>query len=320
MGFDEPSCRIALEKCNNSVDRALDMLLSGMDLLTSRSSIQQDVAVLSPSTEHGNIMQLEISQYTFSDAGSSACTAIALSAMKSFLELLDKGHHIDLSSDSTLQISLSDAIFAGVSYFSTTALSRDRHASVDEIGAVAMTGLVNITPDLPEQGMLSEKGAFAAMFASVRRKATTSDKYIGIVITKPPETVCVVLPPNNLISAAGATTTDNSSGTFLFFDSHSRPELGFNGCYLVSSDKERDIIQRLDAIFPAFTGFGDCDGGGDVEQFDLAEAMYNMFEGTAFQLDAALSGSSKGTIPVSRGSGAGVVEAWAGADGIDDEH
>ncbi len=257
MGFDEDQCELALKRSHNSVDRALDMLLSGCDLKGS--------------AENSNVLQLEISQYTFSDAGSSACTAIALSAMASVVTMLDSGNAIDFSSD-RFRIALSDSICNGVSQFSTTTVSRDRHASVEEIGTTMVADFKSVT-DVPVQGMLSDAGCFASTFATVRTKAVDLRKYIGIVITKPPETVCVVIPP---VSAPAG------EDTFVFFDSHSRPELGFDGCYLVSSHHEQEIIDRLNTIFPAFAGFSGAEGGGD-EDHDLAEAMYNMFDATAFQ-------------------------------------
>lgn len=274
MGFPKQSCSIALNRSDQNVDRALDLLLSGEDLNVIAPATQ------SASVGGGGVVQLEISQYTFSDAGSSACTAIALSAMKSLLTTLDTTNALDITGD-TLRISLSEAIFSGVSHFSSTAVARDRHASVDEI-CVAMLENLNVITDVPAQGMLSDTNAFAVMFETVRQNSKDPTKYIGIVITKPPETVCVVLPP------VGHRSTGHQQGTYVFFDSHSRPELGFNGCYLAASLSEEDIIARLNTIFPSFSGFGVGDGTGDgdggEEHYDLAEVMYNMFEGTGFQM------------------------------------
>jgi hypothetical protein len=233
-------------------------------------------------------LQLEISQYTFSEAGASACTAIALFAVKHLVQTLDRGQPVDIASDG-FRIALSEAIFAGVSHFGTLTVARDRHASVEEISGAVTNELTNVTDAMPIQGMLSDRACFANMFESVRSKVTNRGKFTGIVLTKPPETVCVVVPP--LDCPAG-------TGTYMFFDSHSRPELGFDGCYLVSSTSEADIIHRLNTIFPAFAGFGGSEGFGDedggeggAEQWCLAEAMYNMVDATGFQSNTSSSSS-----------------------------
>jgi hypothetical protein len=118
-------------------------------------------------------------------------------------------------------------------------------------------------------------GAFVSLFADCRRAytdaitSTDNGTYIAIVITKPPETVTVILPlvPGNNLPCA-------------LFDSHSRPQLGLTGAYLVTSAAERDIVHRLEMIFPAPTGegFGEGFGGG------LMEEMYNTIEGTVVHI------------------------------------
>jgi hypothetical protein len=102
------------------------------------------------------------------------------------------------------------------------------------------------------------------MFQQARDRAAPG-KYIGLVITKPPETVCVLLPPRG--AQAGA--------KFIFFDSHSRPQFGISGSYVVVCDDERAVVNRLSSIFTPLPSEGDED--------NYMLMMYNMFEATAFQ-------------------------------------
>jgi len=104
-------------------------------------------------------------------------------------------------------------------------------------------------------------------------------KYIGLIITKPPETVCVLLPPME--------ATPASSSRYVFFDSHSRPQLGFYGSYLVASTRQEDVVRRLQSIFIPLP----VDDVDEVGMDELGwnyiynmQMMYNMFEASVLQL------------------------------------
>ena len=84
----------------------------------------------------------------------------------------------------------------------------------------------------------------------------------------------MVLPPKDL----------NSGGLYFLFDSHSRPQDGFEGSYVMVFQNEASLIRRLVQLFPNFTGGSD----GFGEQNFYAD-MYNMFEGTVFQVTSEVS-------------------------------
>lgn len=102
------------------------------------------------------------------------------------------------------------------------------------------------------------------MFTQARLMAYP-EKYIAVVVTKPPETVCVLLPP----------TSAPPGSKFIFFDSHSRPQFGYSGAYMVLCNDEMGLVSRLQAVFPSLA----MEGGGE----DYMQMMYNMFEGSVFQ-------------------------------------
>jgi len=74
---------------------------------------------------------------------------------------------------------------------------------------------------------------------------------------------------------------------YAFFDSHSRPQLGFTGSYLVVSKSQEDIVRRLQSIFIHIP----VDDVDEVGMDELGwnyiynmQMMYNMFEASVFQL------------------------------------
>jgi hypothetical protein len=82
---------------------------------------------------------------------------------------------------------------------------------------------------------------------------------------RPPETVGFVVPP------AGR------DGQFIFFDSHARPQYGFDGAYLVAGETQATITTRLYGLF-------ESDLGQELGA-DVMTSTYNMFEATVFQLN-----------------------------------
>ena len=262
MGFDSNSIAIALSRCGGNVEAALDFLLS--------SSNSFDQFQIEQIEDEDTVIPLSISQYTFSEAGSSACTAIAGSVLKLLLEQLEEGFLV------TNKETLCSAVFSGVQYYQSLPPAQHSHLSVDELGPLMITlESSDAVFGGPIQGMLSSHRSFEELFDQARSRATSTGKYIGIIITKPPETVCVILPPSD--AAAGGSV--QNEGKFIFFDSHSRPQLGYSGSYMVVSSTQAGIIQRLRAIFPPLPiEFGAAGG-----QNDYMQLMYNMFEGAVFQ-------------------------------------
>jgi hypothetical protein len=155
------------------------------------------------------------------------------------------------------------AVQEGVNYFRTLPAAMRNHLSVDELGSY-MVGDVTQLGEGTIQGLLTAPNHFQDMFQQARDRAVPG-KYIGLVITKPPETVCVLLPPR------GA----SADAKYIFFDSHSRPQFGISGSYMVVCDDERAVVNRLGSIFTPLPSEGDED--------NYMLMMYNMFEATAFQ-------------------------------------
>ena len=218
----------------------------------------------------GIITVLEISQYTFAEAGSSACTPISCSAVAALLERLDTGRSVN---DVPF---LTDVIISGVSGYGSLSHGAQNinHLSVEEFYSASIDLKTNIR-QIGEsfQGLLTKRNAFMEMINTAREiisnSSSSRNKHIGLVITKPPETVCVTIPP--LDSAVG-------EATYSFFDSHSRPEHGITGSYLVTSRNIDSILLRLAAIFPECP---DALDSGDQDSY--MQMMYSTFECTVFQ-------------------------------------
>lgn len=158
---------------------------------------------------------------------------------------------------------LSGAVWSGVAHFQSLPVDMRNHLAIDELGPF-MTETLDSKAAL--QGLLSTRDHFEDLFAQARASSGDS-AHIGIVITKPPETVCVILPPPDCSPA---------TRKYILFDSHSRPQLGLSGSYLFVSDDQREIVQRLDGLFPPLP----MERGGAA---DYMQQMYNMFEGSVFQ-------------------------------------
>lgn len=199
------------------------------------------------------MVQLDISQYSFSDAGASACTVIASAAMKHILERLASNPAAAFDA-----ASLSQVVTDGVQQFTRINGGRG-HLAVDELGP-AFFGGVHMVDGGILQGLIVDRNAFADLLTQVRQ--LTPVGFLGAVITKPPETVAIVLPP------AGS-----SSSMYFFFDSHSRPHLGHHGAYLVECSSAADLLVCLQDVFIPIEVDGD----------DQMNMMYNMYEATVFR-------------------------------------
>lgn len=211
---------------------------------------------------------LEISQYTFQEMGSSACTSIAFAGLSTILSRLDSNMTVN---DATF---LSDAIICGVTNYSNETNGSDTtfHSSADELWEQSSVTLKQQISKVGEsfQGLLTEENAFQSMISKVKEMTDIDPgKHIGIIITKPPETVCIMIPPLNC--------DQTSSKTYAFFDSHSRPEYGITGSYCVTSNNLDSILLRLEVIFPS-------DNGIDFDANDTyMQMLYTSFETTVFQ-------------------------------------
>ncbi len=204
------------------------------------------------------MLALNVSQYTFCE-GTSACTVIAATALQQLLSKLNdnKANEVD-------ENLLTDAIMTGVNHFQQIAqeTGSNQHLSVEVLspqimGNLQFKGFI--------QGMTSDFNCFDILFGQARSVAD-GPGYIGLIITKPPETICMILPPKNA-PAGGA--------IYSLFDSHARPQMGYNGAYYISTATEGDIVRHLKKLFPAL------EFDEDATEFQL---MYNMVEVSMYQL------------------------------------
>jgi hypothetical protein len=251
MGFAAPSATAALQQSGGNVDIALDILLNGGGMDVAGEWPQDDTT--------GQIISLSISQYSFAEAGSSACTVIAASMVDFLLAALQSG--VNPQSFSAEQ--LSDIVIEGVTKYSQIPHHGVQHLSVDELDSGFFVSVLPVPGGLL-QGLLDEEQAFQRLFQQAQSIGDQA-KFTGLILTKPPETICIILPPAN----------DGSHGPYILFDSHSRPQDGLDGSYMFVATGKQSLINRLKHIFPSF-GSSVFDGG-------FMASMYNMFEATVFQ-------------------------------------
>lgn len=153
---------------------------------------------------------------------------------------------------------LTDILLEGVNLFETvSAVSGGGHLSVEEfVHLLPMPSRCQLQ-DHPIQHMLSETAVRDYLTDVLRGRSAP----VGIVLTKPPETVAIVA----------------HNGKYYFFDSHSRPQFGIEGAYLVSCDSIEGVVRRILLVFPPMESCGDL----------MLDMTYNSFEGSLFQ-DATL--------------------------------
>lgn len=264
MGFSQEQASSALHRCGGNIELALESLLSPTPTATPNTGFCSPNPYYGPSGSRETIIRLNISQFTFGELGTSACTAIASSVMKYLLEQLQSTGSGDTSQIFNKE-ALNEVIFSGVTKYNN--MFFNRHVAVDELGPEYFDTVHMIGSGVIQKS-LSELNSFHNLFTEAKIDASLG-KCIGIVITKPPESVCVILPPKEVLSG----------GLYILFDSHARPQDGFEGSYLIIGDSERMLVNRLRQIFPSF-GFGAAE-----EADNFYAQMYNTFEGTAFEIN-----------------------------------
>lgn len=266
MGFEEGDINLALNKANGNVEYALDLLLSGnlqvntklIHLVSFKFYFPQSEVAYGAVSGDETIIELGISQYTFSDAGSSACTAIAASVVQFILTNLSQNNIRQITNEENL----SDCVISGVMKFNElhSSSSEHQHLAVDELGNSFFQSIRGFGEVF--QGLLTNRGAFEELIEEARNRCGRR-RHIGVVVTKPPETIALVVSGR-----------DNVEQQFFFFDSHSRPEQGFEGSYLVITNDVRKIVERLNRIFPSLAG---------TDPDNAYSYMYNMFEASFFE-------------------------------------
>jgi hypothetical protein len=283
MGFTAGQVAQALALSDNNSDTALELLLSGA---IEEAGEATPPLFAAPSATGVVVSQCTISQYSL-QGGHSACTVISTMLASEALRALQPP-----VSNSNNQLDLCHLFQDVITRGASLALSNDsfQHMSCEEAllllpSASGHTDAVQCGAVL--QGLLHQRGCFADILRRAREGA--GGQPVAIVLTKPPESVCVILTP---------------SRCFLF-DSHSRPSEGLSNAYVVEAPSERELVSRLAALFPPFPAQG-------LDEMQML--MYNGIDATVFVLPPSLPSPSPPAPPSSSaaaGAGAGEgEEGW----------
>lgn len=289
MGFDKDKSINALNSCNGDLENAVTKLLSGSDEggtgeveISSRRRINDNPESAASTM---TVVQSEMSQYTLPN-GRSACTCISLVAARDFLSRVDSSPSSFSSSEHPQNILttefLQNIIVSGVSVYNNNKANNNKsameHMSAEEVlqnDPSSLSSLVlrgNI-----RQGVLSSPQSggggwdnnplgFKAQLQSCRNQEEESynSKWMAVVISKTPETVCTLIPPLTL------------EAPFILIDSHPRhQQFQIDGSYIKFHSTMDDLIRSLQDIFP-YTSLG----------YDVSETMammYNSFDLYALQ-------------------------------------
>jgi len=282
MGFTAGQVAQALALSDNNSDTALELLLAGA---FEEAGEATPPLFATPSATGVVVSQCTISQYSL-QGGHSACTVIstmlaseALRALQppgrnSSNQLVDLCHLFQDVITRGASLALSNASFQHMSCEEALLLLPSSSAGAVQCGAVL-------------QGLLHQRGCFADILRRAREGA--GGQPVAIVLTKPPESVCVVLTP---------------SRCFLF-DSHSRPSEGLSNAYVVEAPSEQELLSRLAALFPPFP----AQGMGEMQML-----VYNGIDATVFVLPPSLpSPSPSPPAPPSSSSSSSSAAAGAAA-------
>jgi len=244
MGFcNEKAIRNSLSQTNGNMEMTVEALL----LNTGDQGSQNVFSERLPNER--NIVQLPISQYTY--GGNSSCTAISCEAVVKILSIVDSSH-----SNNTIITPemLSDIIILGIEKYNLAKQLlvgvQSDHLSTDEYLACSsdtFTKLI-VLNEVPIQGLLSDINPYEKLFNTVR-SLSNPNKHTGLVLTKPPESISLVLPP---LQSETSNDNNQTNKTYYLFDSHSRPHLGHDGAYLVTTTNLQAIIDALNLIFISF--------------------------------------------------------------------
>jgi hypothetical protein len=193
------------------------------------SSSSTPVAGLAPIKIEGTISQFNL------ENGKSACTVISLESAATLLPMLESHSPI------TPTI-INDLVNSGTAEYTRIGLNEGSLMTIvwEEYNKKhLLTDVIGI--DDPESFSIafltSNPTAFNDMIDDAYQRIADKTKYSALIIIKSPETVAVFIPP------------EKSSQPFFLFNSHSKPEMGYNNAYLIGGSAEF-IIAHLKQIFP----------------------------------------------------------------------
>ncbi|CAB9503769.1 expressed unknown protein [Seminavis robusta] len=262
MGFESSRAEEALRVCDGNMERAVEFLFSG--------GTSGGAATMASSTGGGGVGSSEdvvasLSQYSV-DNGRSACTCIALTAARNFLQ----------NPSAAIQAQfLVDAIQQGVSNYQQLCNNNSsggvEHKSAEEVLQAAASSTntnpfaqLKMTAGGIRQGILSNTNTRSDMglytLLSACRQEAPSDAWLAVLITKTPETVLAILPPPS-----------TQPQKYLVIDSHPRPGVvQGNGAYARIMSTLDDLVAHLSTILPA------TELGPDIPE--MMAMMYNSFD------------------------------------------
>ena len=261
MGYSDSEIAEAFDKTNGDFNDAASLLLSSP-----------------PSRTRWTVLE-NLSQYSFPDSGISACTSIACIALRRVLERLgnsESGDKIHSLHDASF---LHEVLLQGIDLHKTVSISHggskeDSHTGVEDVlksASDVMRGL-RVVDSL--QGTTLSEDSFDSLLMRINTSSSVNrNKFCGIVLTKPPETVALIL----CSAEEGKTSSSSSSSShYILFDSHSRPQLGISGAYLLSSADFSGVKTQLQKLFPP--------SSSNISGMSLMEEMYASYEATVLQL------------------------------------
>jgi hypothetical protein len=274
MGFEESAARVALHETAGSVEQAIHALLQGSTTSASTSSFAPTAVAIIPHgkvddsssicTFYGNTSQYQV------ENGKSACTFMALSAARSFMQ------HPPLHNTADIKATfLDEMVFHGnilyQQWMQQQALSQtSQHTSPEEALQSGYFDDLCLREGGIRQGTLWPQHNWHALLTECQSSAD----WVCVVITKPPETVLVCLPPSSSLS----TSDQNETLCYYLMDSHPRPTLGNNAnnnnnnaAYARCHETLEQLIASLQVLFPAVPLDGDDCG-------EVMAALYNSFD------------------------------------------
>ena len=265
MGYSDSEIAEAFDKTNGDFNDAASLLLSSP-----------------PSRTRWTVLE-NLSQYSFPDSGVSACTSIACIAVRRVLERLgssESGDKIHSLHDASF---LQEVLLQGIDLHKTVSISHggskeDSHTGVEDVlkSASDVMGGLRVVDSL--QGTTLSEDSFDSLLMRINTSSSVNrSKFCGIVLTKPPETVALIL----CSAEEGKTSSSSSSSSpppphYVLFDSHSRPQLGISGAYLLSSADFSGVKTQLQKLFPP--------SSSNLIEMSLMEEMYASYEATVLQL------------------------------------